>query len=312
MSALPASTGGASSLTTASRGKRLTQDVVFGLFGLATVIVCIPVVVVSVYVIREGGGAIDASFIFDGPRRDGIEGGFWPVIVFTIYSLILVILMAVPVGVMSAIYLSEYARPGRLLRLINLTIVNLAGVPSIVYGLFGAAFFLEALDPLFSTKSTQPIWIASATLAVQALAIIITSSREALQTVPTGIREGSLALGVSRLRTTFFITLPQAVQGIVTGTLLAVSRAAGETAPVIVVGAILAKNVDLGPSAIWDERAQMLSFELYGRITEGLRMPDERKWGIALILLAIVLVFNISALLLRLRIQSRGGGSGNL
>ncbi len=299
-------------ITTPDRKKRLIQNLVFGLFGLATVLVIIPVIIVTAYVIREGAPAIDYDFIFSGPERDGIEGGFWPVIVFTIYSLILVALMAVPVGVMAAIYLSEYARPGRLLRFINLTIVNLAGVPSIVYGLFGAAFFLDTLDPLLDTKISQPLWIAAATLAVQALAIIITSSREALSGVIPGIREGSLALGVSKLQTTLFITLPQAIQGIVTGTLLAVSRAAGETAPIIVVGAILAKNVSLDPSAVWNERSQMLSFELYGRITEGLRMPDERKWGIALVLLAIVLVLNVAALILRLRLQSRGSGSGNL
>ena len=299
-------------LTQRDRGRDAIEKLVFGLFGLATFLVCLPVAVVSIYVVREGGSALSWSFIVDGPVRDGQEGGFFPVIVFTFYILILVTLMAVPVGVMSAIYLSEYARPGRLLRLINLTIVNLAGVPSIVYGLFGAAFFIDFLDPIAGTKLRQPMWIAAATLAVQALEIIITSSREALSGVRPGIREGSLALGVSKLRTIIFITLPQAIQGIITGTLLAVSRAAGETAPIIIVGAIIAKNVPLGPSAIFHQRAQTLSFELYGRITEGLQMPDERKWGIAVLLLSIVLFFNLSALLLRLRIQSKGSGSGNL
>ncbi len=299
-------------LTRRDRGKQRIQLLVFSVFGLATLLVCLPVFIVSIYVLREGGSAISWSFIFDGPVNDGQKGGFFPVIVFTFYILFLVTIMAVPIGVMSAIYLSEYARPGRLLRLINLTIVNLAGVPSIVYGLFGAAFFLDLLDPIADTKIRQPMWIAAATLAVQALAIIITSSREALAGVTPGIREGSLALGVSKLRTIMFITLPQAIQGIITGTLLAVSRAAGETAPIIVVGAIIAKNVSLGPSAVFNERAQMLSFELYGRITEGLRMPDERKWGIAVLLLSIVLFFNLTALFLRLRIQSKGSGSGNL
>jgi phosphate transport system permease protein len=108
-----------------------------------------------------------------------------------------------------------------------------------------------------------------------------------------------------------FITLPQAVPGIITGALLAVSRAAGETAPIIVVGAILAKNVDLGPSALVEGRPQMLSFEIYGRITEGIGFPDERKWGLALLLLAIVLTFNVAALLLRFKIQSSGLGRRN-
>jgi phosphate transport system permease protein len=296
-----------SMMTTTPRQKRadILQRGVFGLSGLATVVVCIPVVIVTTYVLQQGASAISWSFIFDGPVRDGRQGGFWPVIVLTMYSLILVLLMAIPVGVMAAIYLTEYARAGRLLRIINLTIVNLAGVPSVVYGLFGAAFFYDVLN------GQQSLWVASATLAVQALAIIITSSREALLSVPQDIRQGSMAMGVSKLRTTIFITLPQAIPGIITGALLAISRAAGETAPIIVVGAILAKNVDLGPSSIVEGRPQMLSFEIYGRITEGIGFPDERKWGLALLLLAVVLTFNIAALLLRFKIQSSGIGRRN-
>ncbi len=282
------------------RRKNLYQTIVFGLTVLATIIVLTPVAIVAVYVLREGASAITPTFLLEGPVRDGREGGIWPVIVLTGYTLILVVVMAVPFGVGSAVFLAEYARPGRLLRFINLTIINLAGVPSIVYGLFGAAFFLDVLG------GEKSLWVVSATLALQALAIIITSARESLLSVTRGIREGSLALGVSQLRTTFFITLPQALPGIITGVLLAVSRAAGETAPVIVVGAILAKNVSLSPDAVISERAQLLSFELYGRITQGIGYPDERKWGIALVLLTVVLVFNLSALFLRWRISRLG------
>ncbi|MCK9486053.1 MAG: phosphate ABC transporter permease PstA [Dehalococcoidia bacterium] len=282
------------------RRNALLQSAVFALTFLATVVVIAPIVVVSAYVLREGVSAITLEFLLEGPRRDGREGGIFPVIVLTGYTLVLVVLMAVPVGVASAVFLSEYARPGRLLRLINLTIINLAGVPSIVYGLFGAALFLDILG------ASKALWVVAATLALQALAIIITSARESLLSVPQGIREGSLALGVSKLRTTAFVTLPQALPGIVTGVLLAISRAAGETAPVLVVGAIIAKNVDLAPSAVVNERAQSLSFELYGRIVQGIGYPEERKWGIALVLLAFVLVFNLSALFLRGRIASIG------
>jgi len=285
-----------------NRNQRLDwlQKFVFSLTFLATVVVCVPVAVVSVYVISHGASAISWEFLFSGPARAGREGGFFPVIVLTMYALLLVMLFAVPVGVLCSIYLAEYARPGRLLRLINLTIINLAGVPSIVYGLFGAALFFDVIH----TK--QALWVASATLAMQALAIIITSSREALLSITPGIREGSLALGVSKLRTTFFIALPEAFPGIITGSLLAVSRAAGETAPILIVGAIAATNVPLSPAAIVNDRPQMLSYELYYRITEGLGLADERKWGLALVLLGIVLVLNISALLLRIKIHSKG------
>lgn len=265
---------------------------------LTTIIICVPVVIVTAYVLNEGAGAISWEFLFKGPERAGQEGGFFPVIVLTMYALILVMLFAVPVGVLCAVYLAEYARPGRLVRIVNLTIINLAGVPSIVYGLFGAALFFDVV------KTDKVLWVASATLAMQALAIIITSSRESLIAVPRGIREGSLALGVSKLRTTFHIALPEAFPGIITGTLLAISRAAGETAPILIVGAIAATQVNLGPTSVLHERAQMLSFELYFRITEGLGFSDERKWGIAVVLLAIVLVFNVSALLLRYKIHS--------
>lgn len=265
---------------------------------LATITVCIPVAVVTAYVLREGLGGISWEFLFTGPELGGREGGFWPVIVLTMYALLLVMAFAVPIGVLCAVYLAEYARPGRLLRVINLTIINLAGVPSIVYGLFGAALFFDVIG------TEKVLWVASATLAMQALAIIITSSRESLTAVPRGTREGSLALGVSRLRTTFFVVIPQAIGGIITGTLLAVSRAAGETAPILIVGAIAATNVPLEPNAMFGQRAQMLSYELYFRITQGLGFSDERKWGLAVVLLAIVLFFNLSALVLRYRIQS--------
>jgi phosphate transport system permease protein len=276
------------------RDRRLNviQNGVFSLTVLTTIIICVPVVIVTAYVVSKGAGAISWDFLFTGPERGGREGGFFPVIVLTMF--------ATPIGVLCAIYLAEYARPGRLLRIVNLTIINLAGVPSIVYGLFGAALFFDVID----TK--KALWVASATLAMQALAIIITASRESLLSVPRGIREGSLALGVSKLYTTFFVALPQAIPGIITGTLLAISRAAGETAPILIVGAIAATKVPLDPSAMVDQRAQMLSFELWFRITEGLGSAEERKWGIALVLLAIVLLFNVSALLLRYRIQSAG------
>lgn len=285
--------------TPRQRRAQVVQNVVFGITGLATIVVIIPISIVAIYVLSHGLSGITPTFLFSGPERAGREGGFLPVIVLTLYSLVLVVLMAVPLGVMCAVYLSEYAKAGRLLRIINLTIVNLAGVPSVVYGLFGAALFLGILG------QPKSLWVASATLAIQALAIIITASRESLLAVPRDIREGSLALGVSKLRTTFSLTVPEAMPGIITGVLLAVSRAAGETAPILIVGAILATNVDLSPTAIGSQRAQMLSFELYNRVTEGLGFPDSRKWALAVVLLTLVLVLNLSALALRFRIHAR-------
>ena len=211
--------------------RKITERAAFTFLALATAITIIPVLFIIIYTIVKGGGALSWSFISQFPSQAGKAGGILPAIVGTFYLMIGTLVFALPIGVLAGIYLTEYARDNWLTRLINLAIVNLAGVPSIVFGMFGLSLFVLAFHFGLSLLA------ASLTLACQALAMVITTSREALLSVPREFREGSLAIGVTRWQTIRHIVLPQAIPGIITGAVLAISRAAGETAPILVVGA---------------------------------------------------------------------------
>jgi phosphate transport system permease protein len=206
------------------------------------------------------------------------------------------IIFALPIGVMAGIYLTEYARDNWLTRIINLAIVNLAGVPSIVYGLFGVGIFVMAFHFGMSLLS------ASLTLACQALAMTITTSREAILAVPREYREGSLAIGATKWQTVKHIVLPQAKPGIITGAVLAMSRAAGETAPILVVGA--AFLLPALPQSPFDQ-FMALPYHLYTIAAHVPGIPDSTMWGVALVLLAVVLSFNVLATIIRLRGRQR-------
>jgi len=194
------------------------------------------------------------------------------------------------------VYLTEYAGDNWLTRLINMAIVNLAGVPSIIYGLFGLGIFVMTFNFGMSLLS------ASFTLACQALAMTITTSREAILAVPKEYREGSLAIGTTRWQTMRHVVLPQAMPGIITGAVLAMSRAAGETAPILVVGA--AFLIPRLPDSIFDQ-FMALPYHLYTVAAHVPGIPDSTIWGVALVLLVVVLSFNITATLIRLRTRRR-------
>jgi phosphate transport system permease protein len=209
------------------------------------------------------------------------------------------ILFALPVGVLAAVYLTEYARDNWLTRTINLAIMNLAGVPSIVYGLFGLGVFVLAMNFGMSLLS------ASLTLACQALAMTITASREAILAVPKDLREGSLAIGATKWQTTRHVVLPQALPGIITGAILAMSRAAGETAPILVVGAaFLLPGLPQSPF----DQFMALPYHLYTVAAHVPGMPKSTMWGVALVLLVVVLFFNVVATVIRLRARRRRYG----
>jgi phosphate transport system permease protein len=271
--------------------RRWIQIAGFSLAGLATAAVIAPVIWIVADIFVRGHSAITWDFLTQDPARQGKEGGIFPVIVGTFYLMIGTLIFAVPVGLQAAIYLSEYARPGRLLRLINLSIVNLAGVPSIVYGLFGLSLFV------FTLNLKTSILAASLTLACQALALIITSSREAMVAVPREWREGALALGASRWQTTRHVVLPRAMPGILTGIMLAIGRAAGETAPILAVG--VAFQLGKLPNSP-DDQFLALPYHLYAIAIQVPGMPESRMWATALVLLAVVLAFNLGGIILRI------------
>ena len=276
--------------------RKISQRTAFTFLVLATVITVMPVLFIIIYTIVRGGGALSWSFISEFPSQAGRAGGILPAIIGTFYLMLGTLVFALPIGVLAGIYLTEYARDNWLTRLINLAIVNLAGVPSIVFGLFGLSVFVLAFHFGLSLLA------ASLTLACQALAMVITTSREALLAVPREFRESSLAIGVTRWQTIRHIVLPQALPGIITGVVLAISRAAGETAPILVVGAaFLLPKLPQSPL----DQFMALPYHLYTVSAHVPNMPKETVWGVALVLLIVVLSFDILAAVIRIKTRQR-------
>lgn len=273
-----------------------SQRIAFGLLGLATIAVLILVLFIIIQIIVNGAGTVDLQFLTQSPVQAGKAGGIFPAIIGTFYLMLGTVLFSLPVGVLAAIYLAEYARDNRLTRLINMAIVNLAGVPSIVYGLFGLGLFVLTFQFGLSLLA------ASLTLACQALAMIVTTSREAILAVPREHREGSLAIGATKWQTVRYVVLPQALPGIVTGAILAICRAAGETAPILVVGAaFLLPGLPRSPF----DQFMALPYHLYTVAAHVPGVPEGTMWGVALVLLGVVLSFNILATIIRLRARRR-------
>src|SRR4030043_102630 len=281
---------------TVLNSRRISQRPPFIFLVLATVITVAPVLFIIIYTIVRGGGALSWDFLVQFPSQAGRAGGILPAIVGTFYLMLGTLAFALPIGVLAGIYLTEKARDHWLPRLITLAIVNLAGVPSIVFGLFGLSVFVLAFHFGLSLLA------ASLTLACQALAMVITTSGEALLAVPREFREGSLAIGVTKWQTVRHIVLPQAMPGIITGAVLAISRAAGETAPILVVGAaFLLPALPRSPL----DQFMALPYHLYTVAAHIPNMPKETIWGVALVLLIVVLSFDILAAAIRIKTRQR-------
>jgi len=276
--------------------RQLSQRTTFGLLGIATVVVIVAVSFIIFYIITNGAGAVDWAFLTQAPTQAGKAGGIFPALVGTFFLMLGTVLFSLPLGVSAGIYLAEYARDNRLTRIINMAILNLAGVPSIVYGLFGLGLFV------LTFRFGMSLMSASLTLAAQALAMVVTTSREAMLAVPRDYREGSLAIGATKWQTIRHVVLPQARSGIITGAILAISRAAGETAPILVVGAaFLLPGL---PQSLFD-RFMALPYHLYTVAAHVPGMPKGTMWGVALVLLGVVLAFNIAAAVIRSRTSRR-------
>lgn len=276
--------------------RQISQRAAFVLLGIATAIAVVPVLFIIVYTVANGADAISWSFLTQAPSQAGKAGGILPAIIGTFLLMVGTLFFALPIGVMAGIYLAEYARENWLTRFINMAIVNLAGVPSIVFGLFGLGVFVLAF------RFGLSLLAASLTLASQALAMVITSSREAILAVPREHREGSLAIGATRWQTVRHVVLPQALPGIITGAVLAISRAAGETAPILVTGAaFLLPGL---PGSPFDQ-FMALPYHLYTVATHVPGMPKTVMWGVALVLLCVVLSFDVLAAIVRYRSRQR-------
>jgi phosphate transport system permease protein len=276
--------------------RQLSQRTAFSLLIVATIIVVLPVLAIVIQIVVSGADAISWEFLTQAPSQAGKAGGILPAIVGTFYLMLGTIIVALPLGVMAGIYLTEYAKDNWFTRAINLAIVNLAGVPSIIYGLFGLGVFVLMFHFGMSLLS------ASLTLACQALAMTVTTSREAILAVPREYREGSLAVGATKWQTVRHLVLPQALPGIVTGAVLAMSRAAGETAPILVVGAVfLLPGLPQSPF----DQFMALPYHLYTVAAHVPGMLKSTMWGVALVLLVVVLSFNVLAIIIRLKARQR-------
>jgi len=276
--------------------RQLRQRLGFALLSLAAVIVVLPILLLVGYIVVQGAPAISWEFITAMPREGMHAGGVWPAIVGTVLLTLGTAVFAVPVGVAVAVYLAEYARDTLSTRLIRLAIINLAGVPSVVYGLFGLGLFVIFLR--FGTS----ILAGSLTLAIMTLPVIISTAEEALRTVPQSFRIVSLSLGATQWQTVRRVVLPQALPGILTGVILGLERAAGETAPILfTVAAFFLPRL---PHSVFDQ-TMALPYHLFVISTQVPEMPVRIQYGTALVLLAFVLSMNVLAAVMRNRFRRR-------
>jgi len=279
-------------------GKRAyaQQSIARAIFLSMTVLLIIPLVLILGLLVVRGGPAISTTFLFTAPSDGMTAGGIFPALVGTLWLVGVSLAIAAPVGVLAAIYLNEYAPDNWLTRIIHLAIVNLAGVPSIVHALFGLGAFV-----LFLNLGTS-ILAASLTLGIMTLPVIIASTREALAAVPMAFREACWNVGATRWQTIRHVVLPNSISGILTGVILQVSRAAGETAPIIFTGA--AFYLPYLPHSVRDQ-CMALSMHLFVISTQVPNVPKAMPYATALVLLGVVLVVNSASIALRARLRSR-------
>jgi phosphate transport system permease protein len=266
-----------------------------------SVAMILPLFAIIGYLLYRAAPSLSWNFLFDVPRKGMREGGIWPAFVGTLDLVGLSLAISAPIGVLAAIYLHEYAKDNWFNRVINLAVINLAGVPSIVHALFGLGAFVYAARFGYSMLS------ASLTLAIMTLPVIIASTREALASVPMAFRVACWNVGASRWQTIRGVVLPNAISGILTGVILQVSRAAGETAPIMFTGAVFFKAVQKGnlfPYGLNDQ-CMALSMHLYTVSTQVPNVRESIPYATAVVLLGSVLLVNATAIGLRVWLRSR-------
>jgi len=281
--------------------KSWSERIGFLMLFLAGILVLLILGMILLDIITKGASVLSWEFLTQAPRKGMTEGGIFPAILGTFVVSLITVIFAVPLGMFAAIYLHEYARPGKMTRLIRLSIRNLSGVPSIVYGLFGVALFVQMLK--FGTS----ILSAGLTLGLLTLPWTITACEEALKTVPQSYREGAFALGATKWYAIRTNVLPYAVPGMLTGVILGLSRAAGETAPILFTGA--AFFIPHLPKSLFDQ-FMALPYHLYILATQHQAIEKVRAiaYGTALVLLVLIFLLNMSAVWIRYRYRQRMRG----
>ena len=263
-------------------------------FLMMTVLLILPVLVILGMLIYKGGSVISIDFLFTAPTDGMTAGGIFPALLGTVWLVAVALLISVPIGIAAAIFLSEYAADNWFTRIINLAIINLAGVPSIVHALFGVGAFVVFFG--FGTS----ILAASLTLAIMTLPIVIVSTRESLQAVPQAFREACWAMGATRWQTIRRVVLPNSVSGILTGVILEVSRTTGETAPIMFTGAVF--FTPFLPQGVFDQTMAM-SLHLFVVATQVPGVPEELPFGVALVLIGMVLIMNSVSIAFRMYLR---------
>ena len=272
--------------------KRTSQKFAFGFFTLLSYLVVAILFVILGFIIIKGGSVISWDFLTKAPEEGMTKGGIFPAIVGTFYLIVGSSIISFPIGIMSGIYMNEYATNGKVVRFIRIMTNNLSGVPSVVFGLFGMSLFVNALG------WGDSIIAGSFTLALMSLPLIIRTTEEALRSIDDSFRHGSLALGATKLQTIRRVVLPMAFPNIITGLILSVGRVSGETAPILFT--VAAYFLPQLPGSIFDQ-CMALPYHLYVISTSGTDIEASRgmAYGTALVLIAIVLVVNLLANLLR-------------
>jgi phosphate transport system permease protein len=286
------------------RRKQAVEGWAYALLLLTTTALVLPLIAILGYLIVKAWPVLSWSLIVENPTHYMREGGLWAPLVGTLSVVFLSLALAAPIGVLAGVYLNEYARDTWAIRVVNLAVLNLAGVPSIVHALFGVGMFV------LGAQFGRSVLAASCTLAVMTLPVIIASTREALASVPIAFREACWILGASRWQTIRTIVLPNATSGILTGVILQVSRAAGETAPILFTGAVFYVSVpDSGIGSFlpygWHDPFMALSYHLFTLATQVTGVSDALQYATAVLLVGLVLGVNALSILLRLRLRTR-------
>jgi len=274
--------------------RKIIDSFLYGLMVLTLVSVVLTLVFIIIYILRSAAGFLNFSFLI----RPATEGGIYPMVITTIYVVLVSIAVSLPVGICTAIFLNEYSQNSALIKILRLAIETLAGIPSIIYGLFGLLVFCRVLG------FGQSIIAGALTLSIMILPVIIRTTEESLKSIPDSFREGSLSLGATKFQTIFFVVIPSALPGIVTAVILAIGRVAGESAPVLLtVG--LTRNL---PRTIFDS-GRTLTIHLYYLTSEAVH-PDD--FGIAFataaVLVILILIINTITKIISFGFRKKSGG----
>ena len=287
--------------TSFTRSKQRSELIARAVFLLMTMLMVVPLVLIVGYLVYQAWPILSFDFLLTNPRNGMRAGGIWSPLLGTIYLVVISLVISTPIGVLAAVFLNEYARDSWFTRVIHLAVVNLAGVPSIVHALFGLGAFV-----LFAGLG-KSVLAASLTLAIMTLPVIIASTKEALSSVPLSFREACWNVGATRWQTIRHVVLPNSIGGILTGVILQVSRAAGETAPIMFTGAVFYKAIQQGDIFAYGlfDQCMALSMHLFTISTQVPDVPKALPYGTAVVLLGAVLVVNALAIFVRFRLRSR-------